>query len=148
LKTYEVTFLTPDAGPRKRTVWIGMQAARALFLRFGRKPLRELFLADVLGADDEGRLRRRWDPDVQIAAITTALAAADSRQAVPEDTVALWLDQHVAAGGDVLDVVFPVVKAAFYSGAVTGTSQDLDAAEAGEVGKGAAGAPAAVRAGE
>lgn len=146
MKTFEIEFLTSEGAPRRFEVRFGMIAARALHQRF-KQPLRELFIHSVLGADDRGRVLRAWDPEVQLAALAAGISGGGTP--VVEERVAPWVDAHIAAGGDVMTLVLPLVKAAFYSGIVTGRSQDLDAAAEQEEGQGAgkAAAPAAIPAG-
>lgn len=148
MNQYHVEFRSTEGQqPRRFEVRFGMLAARELHKQFAR-PLRDLFLRDVLGADELGRVTRSWDPQVQLSVIASGIAGGGTPVAV--ERVAAWIDDHIARGGDLMEIVTPVTKAAFYAGIVTGRSQDLDAQAEQEEGrgKGKARTPPAVPAGD
>lgn len=136
MKEYKVTL----GGQERRLAYNSFDAI-ALFKRFGR-PITDLLWKGVLGFGKNGKVGAGFDPEAQIAVLTAGLIRGGSR--VTEELVTQWYDTHLQAHKPSGDLLWPAVKAFFYSGAATGVCMDLDEV-AEEVGKEAppAGATAA-----
>lgn len=125
MKTYSVTL-----GGRDRLVDFNSFDAMELHKRFGT-PIIELIKRDVLGLNEEGKLRAGFSREAQIAFLAVCLRRGGWRT-VNEAQVGELIDKELkgASGVTVYHLMDAASKAAFYSGAVTGVSQDLDEAEA------------------
>jgi hypothetical protein len=95
----------------------------ALYKRF-KRPLQELLWQGVLGYGRDGQIGAGFDPEVQIAVLTAGLVRGGTR--CNEDMVTQWFDTHLQAGKASGDLLWPAVKAFFYSGAATGVQVDLE----------------------
>lgn len=115
-KTFDVRL--PDKPERPRPLRYTSADGVALFKRFGR-PLHALFMEDVAGYRD-GKATAQFNPEAQVAVLAAGLK-------MPEERVSELLDKHLAMGGEAGDLLVPCIKAAFYSGILTGKSVDLDA---------------------
>jgi hypothetical protein len=95
-----------------------------LYKEFG-KPLEHLVREDVLGGfEEEGEPRNEFRPDAQASFLRLGLAHDLPR--LGERQLLDWIEEHLAGGGNIWDLVWPAAKAAYYSGILLGRSVDLD----------------------
>lgn len=118
----------PKASPamrkRERRLAFTSLDGKAIKKRFST-PLVTLFLRDVLGANDDGKLVGLFDPEVQQVVMAIALTRGGAK-GVTEDVVGAWFQDHVDGGGSVIaDFAIPLVQAAFYSGIVNGRRTEI-----------------------
>ncbi len=89
------------------------------------KPLEHLVRNDVLGGfDDEGEARNEFRPDAQATLLRLGLSHDLPR--LTEKQLLDWIEEHLAGGASMWELVWPAAKAAYYSGIVLGRSVDLE----------------------
>ena len=130
MKTFFVT-----VGGRERQLRYTSEDALALKRRFGKSIL-QLIRDDVMAIGTVGDVTGvtgDFDREVQVAFLHAGLARGGYQ--ITEAKLNALVDKHCGpkdgdvGGGKIGDFVMPAVRAAFYSGVVTGYSKDLEAVE-------------------